>query len=156
FRAGEHYWNWFESIVANARAGHLGSSFRRGGIDGYWGDNPEHPPVMKVLSGVSWRVFHRCECAGAKRGLRTPGPIPGRHRTIPLLPRRSPAFRFPPILMAGLGAGLVFLFARRLLGALAAGGAAGLLGAQPHYFFHAQIACFDAPITTMAVLVGYA
>ena len=27
--------------------------------------------------------------------------------------------------------------------------------AQPHYFFHAQIAAFDAPITVMAVAVGY-
>ena len=28
--------------------------------------------------------------------------------------------------------------------------------AQPHYFFHAQISCFDAPITTMAFAVGFA
>ena len=28
--------------------------------------------------------------------------------------------------------------------------------AQPHYFFHAPIACFDAPITTMAFAVGFA
>ena len=27
--------------------------------------------------------------------------------------------------------------------------------AQPHYFFHAQIACFDAPIATMAFAVGF-
>ena len=28
--------------------------------------------------------------------------------------------------------------------------------AQPHYFFHAPISCFDAPITTMAFAVGFA
>ena len=27
--------------------------------------------------------------------------------------------------------------------------------AQPHFFFHAQIACFDAPIVTMAFAVGF-
>ena len=37
-----------------------------------------------------------------------------------------------------------------------AAAAAVLTLAQPHYFFHAQIACFDAPITTMAFAVGFA
>jgi 4-amino-4-deoxy-L-arabinose transferase-like glycosyltransferase len=34
--------------------------------------------------------------------------------------------------------------------------AAVLSVAQPHYFFHAQISCFDVPITVMAVLVALA
>ena len=38
----------------------------------------------------------------------------------------------------------------------AAAAGAVLTLAQPHYFFHAQIACFDAPITTMAFAVGFA
>jgi hypothetical protein len=155
FRAGERYWGWFESLWTNTRAGHLGRSFTRAGIDAYWGDNPEHPPVMKTLYGLSWRAFHRCHCTGATRGLH-PIPVTGRHLTIPLFARESTAFRFPAILFAGLCAALVYLFARRLAGPVAGAAASVLAIAQPHYFFHAQISCFDSPITTMALVVGLA
>ncbi len=74
---------------------------------------------------------------------------------MPLFPRETTAFRFPAILMAGLGVILVFLLARRWLGPGPAAVAGVLALAQPHYFFHAQIAAFDAPITVMAVAVGY-
>ena len=155
FRAGERYWGWFESGVQNLRDGHFGRTFSRSGIDAFWGDNPEHPPLMKTLYGFSWRAFHRCHCTGPSRGLH-PIPITGKHVTIPLFARESTAFRFPAILVAGLGAALVYLFARRFLGRVPAAVAAVLAVAQPHYFFHAQISCFDAPITTMALLVGFA
>ncbi|HXU80077.1 MAG TPA: glycosyltransferase family 39 protein [Polyangia bacterium] len=155
FRAGERYWGWFESGWQNLRQGHFGRTFSRAGIDPFWGDNPEHPPLMKTLYGLSWRMFHRCHCTGPTRGLH-PIPVPGKHVTLPLFARESSAFRFPAILMAGFGVALAFLFARRFLPPLAAGVAAVLAIAQPHYFFHAQISCFDAPITTMALLVGFA
>jgi hypothetical protein len=155
FRAGEHYWGWFEGAWQNLRHGRPLASFTRAGIDGYWGDNPEHPPVMKTLYGLSWRMFHRCHCTGPTRGLH-PIPVAGKHITIPLFARESTAFRFPAILMAGLGAALVYLFARRLVGPVAGAAASVLAVAQPHYFFHAQISCFDAPITTMALVVGLA
>lgn len=155
FRAGERYWGWFDSALENLQQGRVGSSFRRAGIDPYWGDNPEHPPLMKVLFGISWRAFHRCDCVGPEQSLHASA-IRGRHVTLPLFPRESTAFRFPAILLAGLGAALVFLFARRLLGPAAAIAASVLSVAQPHYFFHAQIAAFDAPITVMALAVGFA
>jgi 4-amino-4-deoxy-L-arabinose transferase-like glycosyltransferase len=155
FRAGERYWGWFESGWQNLREGHPGRTFSRAGIDAYWGDNPEHPPLMKTLYGISWRLFHRCHCTGPTRYLH-PIPITGKHLTLPLFARESSAFRFPAILMAGFGVALAYLFARRFLGRVAAGAAAVLAIAQPHYFFHAQISCFDAPITTMALLVGFA
>jgi len=155
FRAGERYWGWFESGWQNLRDGHFGRTFSRAGIDAFWGDNPEHPPLMKTLYGISWRMFHRCHCTGPTRGLH-PVPVAGKHVTIPLFARESSAFRFPAVLMAGFGVALTYLFARRFLGRTAAGAAAVLAIAQPHYFFHAQISCFDAPITTMALLVGYA
>jgi hypothetical protein len=155
FRAGERYWGWFESGWQNLRAGHFGRTFSRPGIDAYWGDNPEHPPLMKTLYGISWRMFHRCHCTGPTRNLH-PIPVAGKHVTLPLFERESSAFRFPAILMAGFGVALAYIFARRFLGRVSAGAAAVLAIAQPHYFFHAQISCFDAPITTMALLVGYA
>ena len=155
FRAGERYWGWFESVWNNLRAGHPGRAFSRASVDGIWEDNHEHPPLMKILFGVSWRLFHTCDCTGPKRGLH-PIPITGRHVTLPLFGRESSAFRFPAILLAGLGVALAYWLARRVLRPTPAAVAAVLSVAQPHYFFHAQISCFDAPITVMAVLVALA
>ena len=73
FRAGEHYWGWFESVAKNLREGHVKQAFTRPAVDGGWDDNHEHPPLMKILFGVSWRLFHTCECTTAKRSLH---PIP--------------------------------------------------------------------------------
>jgi hypothetical protein len=137
------------------RAGKPALAFSRTTVDSYWGDNHEHPPLMKTLYGLSWRLFHRCDCVGAKQGLH-PIAVRGKHRTLPLFSRESTAFRFPAILLAGLGVALVYGFARRWIGPWAAAGAAVLSLAQPHYFFHAQIACFDAPIAVMALLVALA
>jgi hypothetical protein len=92
---------------------------------------------------------------GPKQGLH-PIAIHGKHRTLPLFSRESTAFRFPAILLAGLGVALVYGFARRFVGPWAAAGAAVLSVAQPHYFFHAQISCFDVPIAVMALLVALA
>ena len=154
FRAGERYWGWFEALGDAVRAGKPGQAFSRAVVDSFWGDNHEHPPLMKTLYGLSWRLFHRCDCTGPKRGLH---PIAvHKHRTLPLFARESTAFRFPAILLAGLGVALVYGFARRWIGPWAAAGAAVLSVAQPHYFFHAQISCFDAPIAVMAVLVALA
>ena len=92
---------------------------------------------------------------GPARGYH-PIPVTGRHITLPLFERESTAFRFPAILFAGLLIAMVYLFARRFVPWPAAAAAAVLALAQPHYFFHAPIACFDAPITTMAFAVGFA
>ena len=155
FRAGERYWGWFEALADAVRSGKPRQAFSRAVVDSYWSDNHEHPPLMKTLYGLSWRLFHRCDCVGAKQGLH-PIAVHGKHRTLPLFSRESTAFRFPAILLAGLGVALVYGFARRFVGPWAAAGAAVLSVAQPHYFFHAQISCFDAPIAVMALLVGWA
>ncbi len=155
-RAGERYWGWFEELATNLRQGKPGRSFGASAIDRYWSDNaPDHPVIMKTLSGLSWRAFHTCTCTGPARGLH-PIPVQGRHWTLPLFSRDSTAFRFPAILFAALLVAMVFRFARAWLPPSAAAAAAVLTLAQPHYFFHAQIACFDAPIATMAFAVGFA
>jgi len=155
FRAGERYWGWIESVWNNLRDGHVGRSFSRAAVDGAWDDNHEHPPLMKIMFGVSWRLFHTCDCMSAKRGLH-PIPITGRHVTLPIFRRESSAFRLPAILLAGLGVALVYWLARRVLRPIPSAIAAVLSVAEPHYFFHAQISCFDVPITVMAVLVALA
>ena len=156
FRAGERYWGWFSELGDNLAAGHPGRSFTASDIDRYWSDNaPDHPVIMKVLYGMSWRAFHTCTCLGPARGLH-PVPIRARHTTLPLFARDSTAFRFPAILFAALLVGLVYRFARGWLSRGPSIVAAVLTLAQPHFFFHAQIACFDAPIVTMAFAVGFA
>ena len=155
FRASERYWGWFESAWTNLRQGHPARAFSRGAVDGAFEDNHEHPALMKMLFGLSWRLFHTCDCMGPKRGLH-PIAVTAKHVTLPLFKRESTAFRFPAILLAGLGVALVYWLARRLLRPLPAAVAAVLSVAQPHYFFHAQISCFDVPITVMAVLVAFA
>jgi len=156
FRAGERYWGWFEELGRNVHAGHTAASFDAADIDRYFSDNaPDHPVIMKTLYGLSWRAFHRCHCTGPTRGLH-PIPVPGRHVTVPLFARESTAFRFPAILLSGVLAVLVFRFARQFLGFPAAAAAAVLAIAQPHFFFHAPLSCFDAPITTLAFAVMFA
>jgi 4-amino-4-deoxy-L-arabinose transferase-like glycosyltransferase len=156
FRAGERYWGWFEELAVNLKQGKPARSFTQSDLDRYWSDNaPDHPVVMKTLYGLSWRAFHTCTCMGPARGLH-PIPVRGRHTTLPLFKRDSTAFRFPAILFAGLLVGLVYLFARQFVPWPAAAAGAVLTLAQPHYFFHAPIACFDAPITTMAFVMGFA
>ena len=155
-RAGERYWGWFEELSTNVARGQIGRSFSASGIDQYWSDNaPDHPVVMKTLYGLSWRTFHRCTCTGPARALH-PIPVRGKHVTLPLFARDSTAFRFPAILFAALLVVMVWRFSRTFLPRPAAVAAAVMTLAQPHYFFHAQIACFDAPITTMAFAVGLA
>ncbi|HVZ87391.1 MAG TPA: glycosyltransferase family 39 protein, partial [Polyangia bacterium] len=156
FRAGERYWGWFSELGDNLAAGHPGRSFTASDIDRYWSDNaPDHPVIMKVLYGMSWRAFHTCTCMGPTHGLH-PVPIRARHTTLPLFARDSTAFRFPAILFAALLVTLVYRFARGWLPRGPSVVAAVLTLAQPHLFFHAQIACFDAPIATMAFAVGFA
>jgi hypothetical protein len=152
FRASERYYGFFESVWTHLREGHPTRAFTKVNVDAYFDDNHEHPPLMKILYGLSWRAFHTCDCHTAKRGLH-PIPIRGKHVTLPLFKRESTAFRFPAMLMAGLGAALVYWLSRRMLSPWPSGVAAVLSVAQPHYFFHAQIACFDVPITVMAALM---
>ena len=95
--------------------------------------------------------------ARARRAACTRSRCAGRHITLPLFARESTAFRFPAILFAALLVAMVYRFARGWLSRAARRRPAAVLAlAQPHYFFHAPIACFDAPITTMAFAVGFA
>lgn len=154
-RAGERYWAWFGDLATNVAHGRPGASFTDAAIDRSWGDNaPDHPVVMKILFGASWRLFHGRENPEG-RGLH-PVPPTSERGVFPVFKHPSTAFRFPAILMSGLLASLVYAFARRFVGPAAAVVASVLTIAQPHLFFHGQIACFDGPITTMAVAVGLA
>ena len=151
--AGERYVQYFE----DALAGRLTHPFSDESVARYWAYNIEHPPVMKLLYGVSWRVLHRCTCAQDAQWhpdvarLRS-----GQHRTLSLLSEVT-AFRLPTAVMFGSLCALVYLFFLEALGSRRGALAAALLMfAQPRAFFHAQTASFDLPVATLWLATTFA
>ncbi len=100
--------------------------------DGYWSVNSEHPALVKSLFALSHALLGR---AFALEGT---------------------SFRFPAMALSSLTVGLTYLWGARAEGRLAGAVAAGSLAAMPRFFFHAHLACFDAPIVAMWLLAGYA
>ena len=98
-------------------------------------NNREHPPLMKTLFGLSELAFHQ-----------------KLHWTDAVTANRLPTIALNALLVA-----LVFLFTTGIWGR-AAGVTAGLLTLLlPRAFFHAGLACFDAPIAALwfATTVAY-
>ena len=158
--AGELYVTYWEKVLT----GDLPRPFSDGAIRRFWDYNHEHPPLMKLLYGLSWRALHTCECAAEKDW--HPGPArleSGKHLTLGLFDWESAAFRLPTILCFGLLCAVVYLFfleaiGRHFSGAAARTGAfaaALLAAAQPRAFFHAQTAGFDLPAATFWILTTY-
>ncbi len=165
--AAEKYETYWEKLLTFQ----LARPFSNDTINRYWtgqDNNSEHPPLMKTLYGLSWRLFHRCDCA-AEKDLH-PGVARlerGKHITIPLLSEIT-AFRLPTMVLFALLASLVYLFyvawAPRgrpdggdelplRAGAIAA---ALLTVAQPRAFFHAETAAFDLPVSLFWFATTYA
>lgn len=59
------YWTWFEDLAGAPNAEVRGRLLSDEGVERVWRNNYEHPPLMKVLYGVSWKVF-----GAKKRSLR--------------------------------------------------------------------------------------
>ena len=125
-KAGELYVRYYE----DALTGRLKDPFADQAIASYWSYNTEHPPLLKTMYGVSWRVFHR--------GLGVVSEIT--------------AFRLPTVMSFGLLCALIYLFFVEALGSRWGAMAAALLTfLQPRAFFHAQTASFDLPIASLWV-----
>lgn len=97
-------------------------------------NNSEHPPLMKTLFGLSERVLHD------RLGIAS----------------EVTAYRLPTVLIAGLLLVIVFFWVAAVWGY-----AEGLIAALltlflPRAFFHAGLACFDAPMVTLWVATLYA
>ena len=121
-------------------------SFTAAGIDRYWSDNaPDHPgdhedALRAVLAGVPSLPLHGADAGAAS----DPGAWPAHH----VAAVRARVDRLPlPGNPVRRGAGRRWSTGSRgrWLPRPAAAAAAVLTLAQPHYFFHAPIACFDAP-----------
>lgn len=129
YRAALGYQRWFDELFEDP-----GQALTRESIDRHWEYNHEHPALMKTLFGFSWRVFHR---------------------DLGWL-RPSTALRLPGMLMAALCVYLVVLWGGRLHGPLAGLAAGVLLAAQPRFFYHGHLACFDVPVAAMWLATVYA
>jgi len=107
---------------------------------------------MKTLYGLSWRLFHRCDCVGPKQGLH-PIAVHGKQSDP------APVFaRVDRLSLSTPSCWLAWVW-RWSTGLPAALSGRGRRRARPCFrlrnritFFHAQISCFDVPIAVMALL----
>lgn len=170
FHAGKRYITWITHAIKDIRTRKSGQpikSFQRKEIKKYWagfGNNHEHPPFAKILMGASWWIFTQQW-----------RPPPSR-RTVPaqasffqrtwnnwknaFLDRikmsDARAFRFPGMLWAALMIFLIYLWGTQAFNRRVGMFAAFAMMLLPRFFFHAQLAAFDVPISALWLLVAYA
>jgi len=130
FHAAGSYGRWFELFFSDP-----GAAISRNAVDGAWRVNSEHPGLVKSLFALSHLVLQKKWHLFAMEGT---------------------SYRFPAIALAGVGVGLVYRWGAEVYGRLAGLFAAAALFFMPRYFYHAHLACFDAPIVTMFLIATYA
>ncbi|HEX4453963.1 MAG TPA: glycosyltransferase family 39 protein [Kofleriaceae bacterium] len=127
FTAGDHYADWWVKTLTFRSHATIAQTF--GGAFG--GEaNPEHPPLLKLASGLS-------------------------HRWLPFAGELT-AYRLPSAILHGVCAYLVFAFALELWGLAEAVLAALCLIVLPRALFHAGLDCFDAPSMALWFATIYA
>jgi hypothetical protein len=153
FSAAEAYWSWYGDLGDNLLSGKPWLSFTDVAVRRGFEYNHEHPALMKSLPGLSWRLLHKCHCP-EQPGRHMLG-YAHRHRTLQLLDEEE-AFRLPTQLLVALMAATLYLFGAAAWSRAAGVTAAVLAVAAPRFFFDAQLATFDAPITAFWVFAVYA
>jgi hypothetical protein len=129
FRAATQYAGWWLALFE-----HTGNALRQPAIDSAWGINHEHPALMKTLFGLSEYFLHQ---------------------RMHVFADASTAYRFPGMASAGMAIWTTYLFGARAWTRRAGLTAAVLFALMPRVFFHAHLACFDAPIAAMWILCVY-
>jgi 4-amino-4-deoxy-L-arabinose transferase-like glycosyltransferase len=129
FRAATDYVGWWRSLLEHGQ-----EALRQGAIDGAFGDNHEHPVLMKTLFGISWSLLHE---------------------QWRIVKDASTAYRIPAMLSAGAALWTTYLFGARAWSRRAGLVAAVLLGLMPRVFFHAHLACFDVPMMSIWIVCVY-
>ena len=129
FKAAHEYSGWFRSLVNDPV-----KAFSRSEIDRHWGYNHEHPVLMKTLFAASNGLFHEATNMVSERT----------------------AMRLPGIFMGALGVALLYLLGVGWQGRRVGMMAALFFAFQPRVFYHGQMACFDAAVTTMWLAVALA
>jgi 4-amino-4-deoxy-L-arabinose transferase-like glycosyltransferase len=126
FAAARAYGDWFELLWSDP-AQALSGAVR----DRFWAVNHEHPSLLKALFALSNRYL------GA------------------LFSEPSSSFRFPAMMLSSLAVAVVFRWGARHFGRLAGLVAALSFAFMPRVFFHAHLACFDAPVASMWLVTSY-
>jgi hypothetical protein len=121
FRAGVSYGQWLKNPSWSA-------------IDSHWSINHEHPPLLKVLGGLTHSLFHDA---------------------LPVLSHLS-AFRLASLIFVFLGAYFTFLFAAEFMSRSLAFLSAAFFLLLPRVFFHAQLGAMDYPLACLWLAVIYA
>ncbi|HUB06206.1 MAG TPA: hypothetical protein VMB50_04355 [Myxococcales bacterium] len=136
FFAADQYTPWYLGILDALFHGRLLEHFSDANLQRAFWYNTEHPVLMKVLFGLSHRLF--------TVGLGWLRPAAG--------------YRAPAWAVSGLVSALLYLVGKEAAGGRRDAGvlAALLFWLYPHDFYHGHLACFDMPITGMWLLVVYA
>ena len=123
FRAASDYGRWFKLLFERPQL-----AFEQSSIDSAWQTNSEHPALMKSLFSLSWMFLHE---------------------KWKVFADASTAFRFPGMVMGGIGLWLVYVWGARAYSRRAGVFAACGLALMPRVFYHSHLACFDVGIMTM-------
>jgi len=127
FSAGDRYAAWWVNAATFRDHASIAQTF--GGAMGSEA-NPEHPPLLKLASGLS-------------------------HRWLPFASELT-AYRMPSAILHGVCAWLVFAMTLELWGLAEAILAVLCLALLPRALFHAGLDCFDAPTMTLWFATVYA
>jgi 4-amino-4-deoxy-L-arabinose transferase-like glycosyltransferase len=150
---GETYWHWMEGADFS-----FAKMRKQKWLDRHYRYNAEHPPLVKHLAGLSWRLFHKCDCkrqAGLHRIAGRPHRYKKNHTTLGLLSEIA-AFRLPTVVLTSLLVALLYLFGAATMGRLAGLAAALFYLLMPRVFFHSRLAALDGPVTAMIFFAVYA
>jgi 4-amino-4-deoxy-L-arabinose transferase-like glycosyltransferase len=128
FQAARDYQRWFDLLADDP-----GRAIGADAVAAHWRTNSEHPALMKILFGLSHRVFHD--------GLG--------------LLRPSTAYRLPGMLAACVAVFVIFVWGAAIGGRAAGFFAAAAFALMPRVFHHAHLACFDVPITAAWLATCY-
>lgn len=130
FFAANRYGAWFQALLDSPR-GALDPQI----VDAAWSVNHEHPGLIKSLFALSNLVLQK---------------------RLGLFALEGTSYRFPAMVLSGVGVALVYLWGTQARDRLAGASAAALFAMLPRYFYQAHLACFDAPIVTVWALCAYA
>ncbi|WP_437650722.1 ArnT family glycosyltransferase [Sorangium sp. So ce362] len=130
FHAASRYGAWFQALIEAPRAA-LDPAI----VDAAWSVNHEHPGLIKSLFALSNLLLQK---------------------RLGLFDMEGTSYRFPAMVLSGAGVALVYLWGTQARDRLAGASAAVLFAMLPRYFYHAHLACFDAPIVTVWALCAYA
>lgn len=126
FLAAEAYGRWLRALWADPA-----HAVRADVVDAHWVVNHEHPPLVKALFALSHELLGGLVAGGT-------------------------AFRLPAMVLVAALVALLYLWGTRVAGRVAGVVAAASLLAMPRVFFHAHLACFDAPVTALFTATTFA